>query len=75
MPNSFLADHGTSMVTSGEAFAQLIEYLRKAEEAAAMLAHLKADEDKLVSKGWLGVAEMLKRTCHQVTQLATRGLQ
>jgi hypothetical protein len=44
-----------------------------------MLAHLNnADGDKmgaLIARGWLGVEEMLKMTVHNVTQLATKGLQ
>jgi aromatic ring-cleaving dioxygenase len=68
-----------SIPTKSEEFAKLIEHLRKAQEASAMLAHLNnADGDKmgaLIARGWLGVEEMLKMTVHNVTQLATKGLQ
>lgn len=66
-----------SVPSKGEEFAKLIEYLRKAQESAAMLAHLNnADGDKmgrLLARGWLGVEEMLKMTVHNVTKLATKG--
>lgn len=61
--------------TKGEKFAELIEYLRKAQEASAMLGHLHADESKLMSQGYLAISEMLKLTVHNVTKLATRGMQ
>ena len=65
-----------SLPTKGEEFSKLIEHLRKAQEACAMLAHLHADDDSLMSRGWLGVEELLKRSQIQVTKLATsrRGL-
>lgn len=59
--------------TKGLAFSKLIDNLREAQEAAAMLAHLTADEDPLLSQGWLAVSEMLKLTVHNVTKLATKG--
>jgi len=62
-----------SIPTKGETFAQLIEHLRLAQEAAAMLGHLYADEDSNMSHGWLGVSEMLNLTCRNVTSFATRG--
>lgn len=58
--------------TSGEKFAELIEYLRKAQEASAFLGHLEADNNKLQSQGWLAVSEMLKLTVINVTKLAMR---
>jgi hypothetical protein len=62
-----------TLPTRGEKFTELLEHLREAQEAAAMLGHLHADEDPLVSKGWLAVSEMLGLTVHNVTKLATRG--
>ena len=56
--------------TKGELFAQLIEHLRKAQEACANLSHLTADERKSTSRGWLAVSEGLKKTQHIVTQIA-----
>ncbi len=75
------AREGSSMSipTKSEEFSKLIEYIRKAQEAAAMLAHLNnADGDtagRHIAKGWLGIEELLKRMVSQVTKLATRGLQ
>ncbi|HWU39275.1 MAG TPA: hypothetical protein VN203_16645 [Candidatus Acidoferrum sp.] len=63
-----------SIPTKGEKFAELLEHLRKAEEASAMLGHLHADEDPLMLKGWLAISELLKLTIHNVTKLAARGL-
>lgn len=58
--------------TSGEAFAKLIEYLRKAQEEAATIAHLERANDKTKrANGWLKISEALKRMVHVVTQLAT----
>lgn len=64
-----------SIPTKGEEFAKLIEYLTKAQESAAMIAHLERDSDKLHAQGWLGVSEMLRLTKLKVTQFATKGLQ
>lgn len=61
-----------SIPTSGEEFAKLIEYLRKGQESAAMLAHLERDNNKLQAQGWLAVSEMLKLTATNVTKLAMR---
>ena len=64
-----------SIPTKGETFAKLIEHLRRAQEDAAMMAHLIRDDDKLIAQGWVAISEMLKKTVHNVTKLATRGLQ
>lgn len=64
-----------SIPTKGEEFAKLIEYLRKAQEACSMLGHLNRDDHALIAQGWIAVGEMLKKTIHNVTKLATRGLQ
>lgn len=61
--------------TPGESFAKLIEHLRLAQEDAAMLAHLRADDSRPLAMGWLAVEQALKEMVHNVTQLATRGLQ
>lgn len=63
-----------SVPTPGEEFAKLIEHLRKAQEAAAMLAHLTRDDDKLRAQGWLAVSEMFKKVQSQVTKLAVSRL-
>ena len=61
-----------SLPTEGEVFAQLIEFLRKAQESTAMLSHLSgANDRKTASKGWLVVSEQLKAMQRVVTQIAT----
>jgi len=64
------------VVTRGEAYSKLMHHLREAQDQAAVLAHLHNTEgnnmDKLLSKGWLGISELLKRMAHQVTQLAMK---
>lgn len=64
-----------SIPTKGEEFAKLVEHLHKAQECSAMLAHLHADDSKLVAQGWMAVSEMMKLTISNVTKLATKGLQ
>ncbi len=64
-----------SLPTRGETFAKLLEHIRKAQEEAATMAHLTADDDATHSQGWLAVSEMFKRTASQVTKLATRRMQ
>lgn len=61
-----------SVPNQGEVFSQLIEHIRKAQEAAAMLCHLTRDEDRLRAQGWLAVSEMFKKTAKTVTDLAMR---
>lgn len=65
------------VATKGEAFAKLVHHLREAQEQAAVIGHLHAEAnqmDRLLAKGWLGVSEMLKMLVHNVTQMATKGL-
>ncbi len=67
-----------SVPTRGEEYAKLIEWLRRAQESAATLAHLYRDDSRTgrpMATGWLTVAEGLKLMQHQVTNLAKRGLQ
>ena len=59
-----------SIPTTGEEFSKLIEHLRLAQEAAAMMAHLVRDNKPLEAKGWLVVCEGLKLMQHNVTKLA-----
>jgi predicted XRE-type DNA-binding protein len=62
--------------SKGETFAQLIEHLRLAQEAAAMLGHLsQAHGDRRTGLGWLTVSEGLKVMQANVTELAKKGLQ
>jgi len=67
-----------SVPTRGETFSKLIEYIRLAQEQAAMMAHLENAENDYYPKEafqWLTVSELLKKMQHQVTNLATRGRQ
>lgn len=68
-----------SVPTRGEEYAKLIEHLTKAQESSAMLAHLHNTEgndmDKLLAKGWLGIAEMMRMMQFKVIQLAKSKLQ
>jgi len=62
--------------TIGEEYSKLMEYLRKAEENAAMIAHLhNANDHREMAKLWLKVSENFKQLQHQLTQLATGRLQ
>lgn len=62
--------------TSGEEFAKLIEHLRHAQEAAAMLANLSnANDNRKMAIGWLGVSEQLGLTVQAVTAFATSKMQ
>lgn len=63
-----------SIPTKGDEFAKLIEHIRKAEEHAAMLSHLYADESRMKQKSWLQVSELMKRMAVTVTDIATKGL-
>ena len=62
--------------TEGDEFAKMIEFLRKAQECAAMLAHLaNANDRRKRAIGWLAVEQQLKLTVTAVTTLATKSLQ
>lgn len=62
-------------VSEADTYAQLLEYLRMAEEAAYTIGHLrKANDDALNGQGWLAVGEMLKLTQNTITKLATGAL-
>lgn len=68
----------TSVPTEGEEFAKLIEYLRKAQESAAMLAHLANNhgtKGRRRAIGWLAVEQQFKLTQQTVTALAQSKLQ
>lgn len=61
--------------TKSEAYSQLTEHLRLAQEAAAMLQMLnqaQGDAPAMVlGRGWFHVSEALKAMNHKVIQLAT----
>ncbi len=67
------------VVTRGEAYTKLIYHMREAQELCAVMAHLHNTEgnhmDQLLAKGWLGMEELVKRLCHQLTALASKKLQ
>lgn len=57
-------------------YSRLIEHLKLAAEASMVLGHLrKANGDDLISHGFLGIGQLLEKTCDQVTQLATKGIR
>lgn len=65
-----------SVPTRGEAYSQLIEWLRRAQEQSATLAHLYRDDEgtgRTMAMGWLAVSEALKEMQRNVTLLATKG--
>lgn len=66
-----------SVPTQGETFSQLMEHIRKAQEAAAMLAHLHnaQDPNNRMALQWLAVSENFKKMQHTLTQLAMRKMQ
>ena len=60
-------------VSEADTFAQLLEHLRLAEEAAAVIGHLrKANSDDLTGQGWLAVSQILHMTVINVTNFAMR---
>lgn len=77
--NDFYVNEGDkimSIPTEGEEYAKLIEYIRKAQESAAMLAHLcKANDKSVAARGWLVISEQMKRMQRVVTQIASGKLQ
>ena len=57
-------------------YSRLIEHLKLAAECAMVLGHLrKANDDAVIGSGFLGIGELLEKTCAQVTQLATKGIR
>lgn len=60
--------------TPGITYMKLIEHLRQAQEACAVLSHLAGTEggikDKALQNGWLLVAEMLRKMQLRVTEMA-----
>jgi len=62
-----------SVPTQGETFAVLLDHLRKAQEAAATLAHLaNANDDGGLARKWLHVSENFKAMQQSLTSIATR---
>lgn len=60
--------------TRSETYMQILENLIKVQEGCSMMAHLHQTEDnqmdKLLAKGWLGMAELFRKVQFKVTELA-----
>lgn len=60
--------------TPGITYLKLLNNLREAQEACAVLSHLSSTEsgikDIALAKGWLLIAEMLRKMQHKVTEMA-----
>jgi len=65
--------------TRSETFTKLLEHLTKAQEEAAMMAHLHNTEgnvkDVALAMGWLKVSENLKKMQRAITKMAQGRLQ
>jgi len=62
--------------TQGETYAKILEHLIKLQEDCAMMSHLAAaNDDRSLANQWLIVSENFRKMQHQLTQLATRGMQ
>lgn len=62
--------------TEGDEFAKLTFHLRMAQEAAAMIAHLRnANDDRQSARNWLNISEGLKKFIQSVTVMAMRKMQ
>lgn len=63
-----------ALPTQAEEYAKLMEYLRKAQESCAMIAHLHNSQSgpmsSTLASGWLGMSELMKRMQYQITELA-----
>jgi hypothetical protein len=66
-------------ITRGELYAKIMDHLREIQDSCCMMAHLHNTEhndmDKLLAKGWLGMAEMFRLVQFKVTKLAQNKLQ
>lgn len=60
--------------TPGITYMKLINNLREAQDACAMLSHLSNTEsgikDIALAKGWIAISEMLRRMQAKVTEMA-----
>lgn len=65
--------------TRGEAYTKLLYHLQEAQNQANVIGHLHmtedAEMDKLLAKGWHGIAELLRLFQFKVTELAKGNLQ
>jgi len=62
-------------VSRADTFTKLLDLLAQAQEQSLVLSHLHMtednDTDKLIARGWAGIAELLQKMQHQITELAT----
>lgn len=62
--------------TEGECFSRLIEYIRLAQEEAAMISHLHNANDRPgAAMAWLKVSENLRKAQYVITSIAQGRLQ
>jgi hypothetical protein len=74
--NRLIYDTSAGNLSEVGTYSQLIEHLRLAAEAAYVLGHYKkANDEELIGQGFLGIGQLLERTCTQVTALATKGIR
>lgn len=59
-----------SIPTTGECYSRLMEYIRKAQEESAMMAHLVRDDDHELAKMWLKVSDNFRKLQFSMTELA-----
>lgn len=66
------------VATKGEAFTKLLYHLDEARDMAAVISHLHNTEDsemdKLLARGWIGIAELLKMQREHIVKMAQRKL-
>lgn len=66
-------------VTRGECYALIMDLLRQTQDQYCIMAHLHNtegnDADKLLAKGWLGMAEITRLIQHKVTALAQNKIE
>lgn len=64
------------IVTKSEAYRKLMHHLEEAQNQALVIGHLHNTEDsqmdKLLAKGWHGVAEMIEMMRRQVREIAMK---
>lgn len=76
-----MSEYPTYETVGGQAsesvtYSRMIEHLRLAAECSMVLGHLrKANGDDLIGTGFLGIGQLLEKTCTQVIDLATKGIR
>lgn len=67
------------VVTRGEAFTKILYHLDELQDLYAVMAHLLNTEDghmdRLLAKGWLGMAELTKMQRHKIIEMTKGKLQ